>query len=105
MLNETTGPAEISSARTNHSLNHILFAKEFGTTIEVYRDDEDGQLKITACYNSANGSPSDNSISIKSIPFKDILEIMRIAVEFMTAEGCESAIMELRKNRRTLFFI
>jgi hypothetical protein len=102
MPNETR---EATSARTNHSLDKILLAKDFGTTIEVYRDDKDGQLKIAASYNIPGNSPSINQIDIRDLPLDDVREIMRVAIERMIAEACEGVIMELRSDRRTLFFV
>jgi len=96
---------EATSARTNHSLDRILLAKDFSTTIEVYRDDKDGQLKIAASYNIPGNSPSINEIDIRDLPLDDVREIMRVAIERMIAEVCEGVIMELRSDRRTLFFV
>lgn len=103
--NDTRESREATSARTNHSLDHVLFATHFGTTIEVYRDDKDGQLKIAASYNVPGNSPSMNEINIRDLPLDDVREIMRVAIERMIAEGCEGVIMELRSDRRTLFFV
>jgi len=105
MPNETREPREATSARTNHSLDRILFAAHFGTTIEVYRDEKDGQLKIAASYNVPGNSPSINEINIRDLPFDDVREIMRVAIERMIAEKEEGVIMELRSDRRTLFFV
>lgn len=96
---------EATSARTNHSLDSVLLAAEFGTTIEVYRDEKDGQLKIAASYNTPGNSPSINEIDIRDLPLDDVREIMRVAIERMAAEDCEGVIMELRSDRRTLFFV
>jgi hypothetical protein len=35
----------------------------------------------------------------------DVREIMRVAIERMIAEACKGVIMELRSDRRTLFFV
>lgn len=96
---------EVTSARTNHPLDKVLLAKDFGTTIEIYRDDKDGQLKIAASYNVPGNSPSINQIDIRDLPLADIREIMRIAIERMVTEDCDGVIMELRNDRRTLYFV
>lgn len=105
MPNETREPIEITFAHTKHSLNKILFATKFGTTIEVYRDEKDGQLKIAASYNIPGNSPSINEIDIRHLPFDDVREIMRVAIERMIAEQEEGVIMELRNDHRTLHFV
>lgn len=105
MPNETREPREALSARTAHSLDRVLLAADFGTTIEVYRDERDGQLKIAASYNIPGNSPSINEINVADLPFDDVREILRVAIERMIAEKEEGVIMELRNDRRTLYFV
>jgi hypothetical protein len=105
MPNDTREPKEILSVRTKHLFSQILFAKEFGTTVEVYRDEADGQLKIAASYNVPGNSPSVNRIDISELSFDDVREIMRIAVDRMVTEGYETVIMELRIDRKTVYFV
>lgn len=104
MPNDKKANPEKTTAKTRHKLSDILYCPEFSTIFDVYRDEKDGQFKIYAAYSVPGNAESMNEIDLREVPFEDIYEIMRIALDKMALDKSEGVIMELRDKKNVLYF-